>query len=329
MILVAGGTGTLGTLLVQRLLHRGLQVRVLTRDPSRVHDPDRENLEVVQGDVRVRASLTKAMTGVDTVVSAIQGFVGSGGVTPASVDRDGNANLIDAALAANAVVVLMSLVGASADSAMELSRMKFAAERRLSASGVPWTVVRATPFLETWIGLLQTTAGNSGRPLVFGRGDNPISFVSAADVAAVLERVITDPSTRGRTLEIGGAEQLTLNQLAADVQKAAGRVSTPRHVPRTMLRGMTVLMRPFKPELVRQARAALVMDTSDVVFNATTIHEAFPGLPSTTLADLLSGQGGSGRTNPGGRVGFDGRALALDRSTGMSVTSQPHKGGES
>lgn len=329
MILVAGGTGTLGTLLVQRLLHRGLQVRVLTRDPSRVHDPNRENLEVVQGDVRFRASLTKAMTGVDSVVSAIQGFVGSGGVTPASVDRDGNANLIDAALAANAAVVLMSLVGASADSPMELSRMKFAAERRLSGSGVPWTVVRATPFLETWIGLLQTTAGNSGRPLVFGRGDNPISFVSAADVAAVLERVVTDPAMRGRTLEIGGAEQLTLNQLAADVQKAAGRVSAPRHVPRTMLRAMTVLLRRLKPELARQARAALVMDTSDLVFNAATIQEALPGLPSTTLADLLSGQGGSGRSKAGGRLGFDERPPALDRRTGTSVTSQAHKGGES
>jgi len=329
MILVAGGTGTLGTRLVQRLLNRGLRVRVLTRDTSRMPDRDRENLEVVEGDVRVRASLVQAMTGVDTVVSAIHGFVGSGGVSPASVDRDGNANLIDAATTTNAAVVLVSVVGASADSPMELSRMKFAAEQRLSASGVPWTVVRATPFLETWIGLLQTTAGDSGRPLVFGRGDNPISFVCAADVAALLEHVVTDASTRGKTLEIGGVQNLTLNQLAAGVQRAAGRASAPRHVPRPMLRSMTIVLRPFKPELARQARAALVMDTTDLVFNAASIHEAFPDLPSTTLADLLAGRRGSGRANPGASLEVEGRVPAVDLIAGVSVTSETNRGGGS
>jgi len=329
MILVAGGTGTLGTRLVQRLLTRGLRVRVLTRDISKVPDRDRENLEVVEGDVRVRGSVVQAMTGVDTVVSAIHGFVGSGGVSPASVDRDGNANLIDAAIASNAAVVLMSVVGASADSPMELFRMKLAAERRLASSGVPWTVVRATPFLETWIGLLQTTARKSGRPLVFGRGDNLISFVCAADVAALLELVVSDPSTRGKTLEIGGVQNLTLNQLAAAVQKAAGRSAAPRHVPRTALRSMAVVLRPFKPELARQARAALVMDSTDLVFNAAAIHEAFPSLPSTTLADLLSGRSGSGPPNAGDSLEVDGRTPVVDPIAGLSVTAQTNKGGGS
>lgn len=329
MILVAGGTGTLGTRLVQRLLNRGLRVRVLTRDTSRMPDRGRENLEVVEGDVRVPASVVQAMTGVDTVVSAIHGFVGSGGISPASVDRDGNANLIDAAIPSKAAVVLMSVVGASADSPMELSRMKFAAEQRLSASGVPWTIVRATPFLETWIGLLQTTAGKSGRPLVFGRGDNLISFVCAADVAALLELVVTDSSTRGKTLQIGGVQNLTLNQLAAGVQKAAGRSAEPRHVPRTALRSMAVVLRPFKPELARQARAAMVMDSTDLVLNASTLHEAFPGLPSTTLADLLSGRGGSGRPNAADRLEVPGRTPDVDPVAGVSVTSQTNQGGGS
>jgi uncharacterized protein YbjT (DUF2867 family) len=268
MILVAGGTGILGSRLVDRLLSRGLRVRILTRDGSRVPRRERENLEVAAGDVRVRASVTQAMTGVATVVSAIHGFAGPGG-SPASVDRDGNANLIDGAGAVNATVVLMSVIGASANSPMELFRMKHAAEQHLRASGVPWTIVRANPFLETWVGLLQTTAGASGRPLVFGRGDNPISFISADDVAALLEHVVTDSSTRGQTVEIGGARGLTLNQLAAAVQKASGRDGGPRHVPRPMLRGMAMVLGPVKPELARQAQAALVMDSSDLRFDST------------------------------------------------------------
>jgi NADH dehydrogenase len=289
VILVAGGSGTLGTRLVPRLEARGLSMRVLTRDRARVRHPIGGRVEVVEGDVRDRASVVRAMAGVDTVVSAVHGFAGPGGVTPASVDRDGNANLIDAAAAAGAAVVLMSMVGASADSLMELFRMKHAAEQHLRAGGMPWTIVRATAYLETWIGLLEQTASRSGRPLVFGRGDNPINFVSASDVAALVERAITDPSTRGKTLEIGGPQDLTLEQLARAVQKAAGRTKEPRHVPRIALRTMAAVMGQFKPDLARQVRAALVMDSADMTFDASAIHDAFPDLPSTTLADVLAG----------------------------------------
>lgn len=297
MILVAGGTGTLGTRLVRRLLRRRLSVRVLTRDASRVTLTGAERPEVVEGDVRVRESVVRAMAGAETVVSAVHGFAGPGGVSPASVDRDGNANLIDAAAAAKAAVILMSVVGASPDNPMELHRMKHAAEQHLRASGAPWTIVRATAFLEMWIALLDQAAGRSGRPLVFGRGDNPINFVSVTDVAELLERAVTDPATRGRTFEIGGPQNLSFNQLAAAVQRAAGRNSEPRHVPGTALRAMAVAMQPFKPELARQARSALVMDSADMTFDASAIHEDFPELPSTTLAEVLSGRSmGKSRT---------------------------------
>jgi uncharacterized protein YbjT (DUF2867 family) len=290
MILVAGGTGTLGTRLVRRLLRRGLSVRVLTRDAARVTFTGAERPEVVGGDVRVRESVSRAMAGVETVVSAVHGFAGPGGVSPASVDRDGNSNLIDAAAAARAAVILMSVVGASPDHPMELHRMKHAAEEHLRASGAPWTIVRATAFLETWIGLLDQTAGRSGRPLVFGKGDNPINFVSVTEVAELLERAVTDPATRGRTFEIGGPQNLSFNQLAAAVQRASGRHSEPRHVPRTALSAMAVALRPFKPELARQARSALVMDSADMTFDAAAIHKNHPDLSTTTLAQILSGR---------------------------------------
>ncbi len=88
------------------------------------------------------------------------------------------------------------------------------------------------------------------------------------DVAALLERAVTDPATRGRTLEIGGPENLTLNQLAASVQRTAGRTADPRHVPRATLRLMAAALRPFRPDLARQAHAALVLDTADMAFDA-------------------------------------------------------------
>ncbi len=96
MILVAGGTGRLGSLVVIDLADRGEAVRVLTRNPARAVHLARKGIDVVRGDVRNTASLTEAFRGVSVVVSAIQGFTGKGKVTPESVDHRGNVSLIDA-----------------------------------------------------------------------------------------------------------------------------------------------------------------------------------------------------------------------------------------
>jgi NADH dehydrogenase len=288
VILVAGGTGRLGTLVVNRLVSRGSSVRVLTRDPAHADNLAGDQVEVVTGDVRDRASLGPAAAGIEVVVAAVHGFTGVGGNSPATVDRDGNANLIDATHSAGADLVLLSTVGAAANSPMELFRMKFAAEEYARATGVPTTVIRSTAFLELWVELLQQTRGRSGRPLVFGRGDNPINFVSVGDVATLVERAVTDPTTRGRTLEIGGPDNLSFNDLARAVMAASGRTRATRHVPPAMLHLMANTIGRVKPLLGRQARAALVMDRADLSFDSAPLHHQLPGLPSTGLAEVLA-----------------------------------------
>src|SRR3954447_1621564 len=104
-VLVAGGTGRLGTLIVRRLCVRGIEVRVLTREPGRAAHLADSRVEVVLGDVRDRASTAAAAVGVDLVLSAVHGFAGPGGVSPASVDRDGNLHLVEAAANAGADLV--------------------------------------------------------------------------------------------------------------------------------------------------------------------------------------------------------------------------------
>ena len=291
MILLAGGSGQLGTRVVRALTGRGLAVRVLTRDPGRASHLTGQHAEVVRGDVRDRASVCAAAAGATIVVSAVHGFIGPRGISPETVDRDGNVNLIDAARAVGADIVLMSVLGAAADSPMELFRMKYAAERYLQASGVPATIVRSAAFLETWVELLRKTTGRSGRPLVFGRGDNPINFVSVTDVAAVVERAVTDPTTRGRTLEISGPQNLTLIQLALAVQASAGRASAPRHVPPLLLRLAAQTAGRLNPMVGRQVRAALAMDTSDLTAQPTAIRQTYTEIPNTTLEMLLATSG--------------------------------------
>lgn len=287
MIVVAGGTGTLGTRLVPRLAEQGLAVRVLTRDPARAQHLAGHGVEVARGDVRDPGSLARALRGARTVISAVHGFAGPGGVSPASVDRAGNARLIAAAGRAGAAFVLVSVVGASPSHPIGLFRAKHAAEQALRASGQPWTIVRSTAFMETWGTIMARPLQASGKILVFGRGDNPVNFVSAADVAALVSQATAGPGLRGQILELGGPDNLTFNQLAVILQETTGRRGVVRHIPRPALQLMAGLTAAVKPALARQARAALAMDTIDMRFDPAATRRAFPNLPNTSMQSAL------------------------------------------
>ena len=286
-VLLAGGTSRLGHRLAPRLRAHGLTVRVFTRDPRRAADLG-AGVEIAIGDVRDSASVRAAMVGVETVVSAVHGLVGPRGISPATVDRNGNRNLVDAAQAVGADLVLLSVAGASPDHPLELFRMKYAAERYALGCGVPTTVVRPTAFMELWIEVLRKMSGRSGRPLILGRGDNPINFVSVVDVAELVAVVVMDPSMRGTVVEIGGPENLTLNDMSRALQSADGGDAAARHVPRLALRVAAATVGRVAPHFGRMARGALVMDRIDLSFDAAPFRRAYPQVPTTSLSEVLA-----------------------------------------
>ena len=96
MVLIAGGTGTLGTQVVRLLTARGLEVRIITRDPARARHLQGDLVEIVPGDVRDLRAVERAAFGARTVISAIQRLTGTGSYSPKTVDRQGNSNLIQA-----------------------------------------------------------------------------------------------------------------------------------------------------------------------------------------------------------------------------------------
>ncbi len=277
----------LGTALVRRLRAAGRPVRVLTREPGRAAHLREAGVDVATGDLRDIATLRAAFRGADTVVAAAHGFGADDTVSPATVDRIGNINLVDAAAEVGASVVLMSVVFAAHDSVLELFRAKHAAEEHLRASGTPWTIIRATAFVETWAGIMGAPLLKNGRVIVFGRGENPINLVSVVDVAALIERVVSDPALRGAIIEIGGSKNPNFREFAIMVGDALGRASHARHIPLAVLRAMSVLVRPFKPSLARHAAAAVVMATQDMTFDDSAVRRRFPELPNTSVPAAL------------------------------------------
>ena len=287
MILVAGGTGRLGKLVVQLLVQAGESVRVLTRDRGRANGlPDA--IEIVVGDIRGDTSVAAAVRGCTRVISAVHGFAGPGCSSPEAIDRDGNRRLIRAAKAAGVEhFVLVSVRDASPDHPMSLHRAKYAAEQELRASNLGFTIIRATAFLETWVSVVGGEFPAKGHALVFGPGKNPINFVSVRDVAALVALCARDRSAPNEVMDIGGPENLDFVTLAERFIRATGKPGRIKHIPLPVLRVMSVLAQPFSPAFARQARAAVVMNTTNMAFDAPLCRR-FPFVPATTLADVLA-----------------------------------------
>lgn len=228
------------------------------------------------------------MAGVRTVISAMHGFAGPGATSPEAVDWQGNLNLINGATAAGVDhFILISIQGSRGDHPIGLFQMKYRAEQALRSSGLAWTILRPTAFMELWARMVGRPLVSTGKTTIFGRGRNPINFVSAYDVARFVEMAVVDPSMRGQTIEIGGPENLTFQQVAEIFQRETGRKGVTKHVPLPVMRVASVLMRAINPAIARLIRAGVVMDTEDMSFDARDRARRYPSIPVTTLAEVV------------------------------------------
>ena len=181
MILIVGASGRLGSAVAQRLLAEGKQVRLMTRTPSNLVDLKRQGAEVVSGDLRNPESLKNACQGVEQVLAAAHALVGKGDNNPQTVDDAGNRQLIDAARAAGVKhFVFLSILGASPDAPVEFFRIKNHTEEYLRTSGLNFTIIRASAFMDLWAQLIGQSIVEQGKTTIFGRGNNPINFVAVS-----------------------------------------------------------------------------------------------------------------------------------------------------
>jgi NADH dehydrogenase len=296
MILITGASGRLGGLVARQLLANGVAVRALSRMSASLVDLQRLGAETITGDLRDPASLNTACQGIDTVLAATHAFNGSGANSSRAVDAIGARSLIDAAQAAGARhFVFTSAQGADPHSSVDMFRYKYDTEQYLRASGMSYTILRPAAYMETWAHALGDPILKSGRAMVFGRGDNPINFVSAGDVARFAVFALTDADAWGRVIEIGGPENITETDFVRKIQEITGRQGKIQHIPRPMMRLLGVIAQPFNPVFSRQSRAGVLMDTQDMTCDSTEALKLLP-MRLTRLSEVIRSEFGSPAT---------------------------------
>ncbi len=263
MVFVAGATGYLGTEVCRRLVRRGAKVRGLVRstsDPDRVQALRDMGVETVIGDLKVPSSLTPILEGVQSVISTATATRSrSDGDGIESVDAEGQLNLIREATSADiGRFVLVSYTG-NIRSDDPLTRAKRNAEQLLIGSGMTYTILRPTIFMEGWLSPSLGFDYPNARVQIFGDGDQKISFISLGDVAEFAVRSLVTPAACDAVIELGGPDAISPNEVIRIFEETMGREFEVARVPKHALQAQL----DTAEDSMSQAFAALMLAYAD------------------------------------------------------------------
>ncbi len=237
MILVVGATGIVGGMITRRLLEQDKDVRILVRHNSPSEQLAREGratsaegligagAQPAYGDMRDRASLDAAVQGVQTVITTANSAGRGGEDNPQSVDLEGNRNLIDAARDAGVErFVFVSAFGADPENPVPFMQAKGQSEASLRESGMDYTILSPTPYMEIWAAVVVGMPALQDRPVILvGEGRRRHSFISNRDVGAFAVAVVDHPAARNGYLALGGPEPLSWHDVVSTYERVLGR----------------------------------------------------------------------------------------------------------
>lgn len=196
-------------------------------DPARVEALRELGAETVVGDLRDRESLDRACAGVDVVFSTATSIIREGEIS--AVDGEGQLNLVDAARDAG-VTRFVYLSFEELGTGAPLEQAKRAVEKRLSASEIRSTILRAGLFHETWLSPATGFDAANGTVNVYGSGEAELSWIALSDVATAAVNSLEEPETENAIVPIAG-ERLSYSEVVAVFEEVTGRAIAVQQVP--------------------------------------------------------------------------------------------------
>ena len=158
-------------------------------------------------------------------------------------------------------------------------------ERAVRTSGLRWTIVQPSAFMDVWFSDLLGWDHVSGRAVVFGQGTAPLSWICIDDVAAHVQRVIDDDRVANVDLPLGGPEALGTNDVVRIFERVAGRPYKVRRVPRAVLAALAPVVAMVDEKAASGMSMGAQMARGDVI-DSPLQREL--DLPLTTVRDYAT-----------------------------------------
>lgn len=255
-VAVVGGTGFIGSHLVPRLLSSGHELRIVARGAAPGRLP--HGLAPTFGDLVSGQGLEAAFEGAEAVINLAAVIRNRGVQTFQSVNASGSAKVAAAARAAGVRrLVQLSAIGADPDPRFPYLSSKWQGEQAVRGSGLEWVVLRSSLVFGPGDGFfsLLARALRLPAPFLVIPGDGSASFqpIYAGDLSRCLAAAVQDPGRASHQYELGGPEQLTLEQITLIVARATRREylgisrRRPLHLDPRLIRPGAVLMERLMP----------------------------------------------------------------------------------
>jgi len=289
MILVTGASGFVGRNVVKALRTRGKEVRCFVRTPSRERAVADYHVEMARGDILSLSALKEAMRGVDTVIHLVAIIREKGNENFNLINRRGTEIVIQAAKEEGVRhFVHMSAIGAQDNPAHPYLHSKWQGEQAVINSGLTYTIFRPSIQFGEGDEFINTLAGVvKAFPLVpvVGSGAVLLQPISVEEVGAMVSLVVDDPRFGGRTIEIGGPEQLTYNEIMDTIEKTLKVRRLRVHLPLPMMKALTRMMEIVSPN-PPAATSQLELLALDNVTDIDSVEKTFKLKPRSLEGNI-------------------------------------------
>lgn len=214
-------------------------MRALTRstsDPGKKERLTQLGATCVEGDLKDPDSLTRACEGVEAVVTTASATLDrQDGDSLQTVDHEGQLALVGAAIGTGVKKFVHVSVPLFEGLDIPLGTAKRAVEDRLYESSLDYTVLRPNYFMEVWLGAALGFDHSNAKVTIYGEGNNPLSWVSFRDVAAVAAKAVSHEYCRKGTFDLGG-DPISPNDVIATFERVSGRTFEVTRMPHADLK---------------------------------------------------------------------------------------------
>lgn len=273
-VLVTGATGNTGSGLVPALRNAGVDVRAFVRDESKAQSLKDMGVEVVIGDLDQPETIAPAVEGVDKIYLCTWN-----GPTQAQQAKD---VIAAAAQAGNPHIVRHSMWGSEKSRIVQQGDQ---VDEALKSSGLPWTILRPTFFMQNTMMAAETIASDG--MLYWDVGDGKLGMIDLRDIVDSAFAVLTGSGHEGKSYILTGPEAISFHDVANTFSKVLGKDVTYVSVPHEVSLESMVSM--GFPEWVARGYGELMEGFSEGFANSVTENVAtLTGHPARSFEQYAS-----------------------------------------
>jgi NADH dehydrogenase len=251
-------------------------------------------VELVEGDLKDAASLARACAGVGAVISTASSTLSrQAGDSIETVDHQGQLALVAAARQAGVERFVFVSFRENPNIQFPLTVAKRAVERALKASGMAYTILQASYFMEVWLTPALGFDAASGKVRFYGDGNQPISWISYRDVARAAAAAVIENTGRNLVVELGGPQALSPREVVQMFEAAGAGEITTESIPATALQAQL----EAATDSLQQTFAGLMLQyAAGDLIDTTTSSQLF-SFPMISVRDFITAQrAAAGRT---------------------------------